>query len=156
MSIIRYQSPELSNWPPFDRLSTLREEMNRLFDTSFPGAGSGEATLFSGWSPALDVIQSNDAVTVNVELPGLKKEDIEISLEKGVLSISGERRHEEKLEEGENFRSERYFGRFHRSVAIPTEVEADKVKASYTDGVLTVTLPKAEEAKPKQIDVNVT
>lgn len=156
MSIIRYQSPELSSWSPFERLSTLREEMNRLFDSSFPGAGLGESTLFSGWSPALDVFQSNDAVTVRVELPGLRKEDIDISLEKGVLSISGERRHEEKVEEGESFRSERYFGRFHRSVAIPTEVEADKVKASYTDGLLTVTLPKAEEAKPKQIDVNVS
>ena len=156
MSIIRYQSPELGSWSPFDRLSTLREEMNRLFDSSFPGAGSGDTTLFSGWSPALDVFQSSDAVTVKVELPGLKKEDIEISLEKGVLSISGERRHEQKLEDGESFRSERYFGRFHRSVAIPTTVEGDKVKASYTDGVLTVTLPKAEEAKPKQIEVNVS
>lgn len=156
MSIIRYQSPEMSSWSPFERLSTLREEMNRLLDSSFPGAGRGEPTLFSGWSPALDVFQNNDAVAVKVELPGLRKEDIDISLEKGVLSISGERRHEERVEEGESFRSERYFGRFHRSVAIPTEVEADKVKASYTDGVLTVTLPKAEEAKPKQIDVSVS
>lgn len=153
MSLIRYQSPDLSNWSPFDRLSTLRDEMNRLFDTSFPGAGFGDTTLFSGWSPALDVMQTSDAVTVKVELPGMKKEDIEISLEKGVLSISGERRHEEKLEEGESFRSERYFGRFHRSVAIPTAVEVEKVKASYTDGILTVTLPKAEEARPKQIEV---
>jgi HSP20 family protein len=130
--------------------------MNRLFDSSFPGPGPGDTTLFSGWSPALDVFQDKDAVTVKVELPGLRKEDIEISLEKGVLSISGERRHEQKLDEGESFRSERYFGRFHRSVAIPTEVEADKVRASYTDGILTVTLPKAEEAKPKQIEVNIS
>jgi len=155
MSIIRYQTPELSTWSPFDRLTSLRDEMNRLFDLSLPGLTRDDG-LFSGWSPALDMHQDKDNVFVKVELPGMKKEEIEISLHDGMLSIVGERKHEEKSGEGESFRSERYFGRFHRSVTLPTAVDSMKVNATYKDGILTVTLPKAEEAKPKQIQVNVS
>ena len=155
MSIIRYQAPELAAWSPFDRLTSLRDEMNRLFDSSFPGF-TRDAGLFSGWSPALDVYQDKDHVFVKAELPGMKKEEIEISLHDGVVSIAGERKHEEESMKGESFRSERFFGRFHRSVSLPTAVDSAKVTASYTDGILTVTLPKAEEAKPKQIQVNVS
>jgi HSP20 family protein len=85
----------------------------------------------------------------------MKKEDIDVSLHDGSLSISGERKSEEKVDEGEVYRSERFFGRFQRTVALPAAVDAGKIKAQYQDGVLTVTLPKAEEAKPKQIDVQV-
>jgi HSP20 family protein len=155
MSIIRYQTPELSTWAPFDRLTSLRDEMNRLFDSSFPGF-TRDGGLLSGWSPVLDVYQDKDNVFVKAELPGMKKEEIEISLHEGVLSIAGERKHEEQSKEGETFRSERFFGRFHRSVSLPTAVDSAKVKASYKDGILTVTLPKAEEAKPKQITVSVS
>ena len=129
--------------------------MNRLFDGSFPGSRR-DGGLFSGWNPSLDVYQDKDNVFVKAELPGMKKEDIEISLEDGVLTIAGERKHEEEGKQGESFRSERFFGRFHRSVALPTPVVSSNVKASYKDGILTVTLPKAEEAKPKQIQVNVS
>src|SRR5215210_289716 len=108
MNLIRYQQPELTPWSPFDRLSTLRDEVNRLFDGSFPGVGR-DSGLFSGWSPALDVHQDKDNVFVQVELPGMKKEEIEISLQEGTLVISGERKHEEETSEGETFRSERYF-----------------------------------------------
>ena len=155
MSIIRYQPTALSPWTPFDRLTSLRDEMNRLFDLSLPGFTRDDG-LFSGWSPALDVHQDKDNVYMKVELPGMKKEEIEVSLHEGTLTISGERRHEEEKKEGETFRSERYFGRFQRSVTLPTAVDGGKVKASYKDGILNVTLPKAEEAKPKQIQVNVS
>jgi HSP20 family protein len=155
MSLIRYQAPELSTWSPFDRLSSLRDEMNRLFDTSFPSFGR-DAGLFSGWSPALDVYQDKDHVFVKAELPGMTKDEINISLQDDALVISGERKHEKESGEGDAFRSERYFGRFHRSVTLPTRVEGDKVKATYKDGILTVTLPKVEDAKPKQIQVNVS
>src|SRR5690349_21419575 len=77
MSLIRYQSPSLSNWPSFDRLTTLRDEMDRLFDLSFPSRDTG---LFSGWSPTLDVYDDKDSFVVSIELPGMKKEDIDISL----------------------------------------------------------------------------
>ncbi len=155
MNLIRYQHPTLASWGPFDRLSTLRDEVNRLFDGSFPGFGR-DSGLFSGWSPALDVHQDKDNVFVQVELPGMKKEEIDIRLQDGTLVISGERKHEEEGKDGETFRSERDFGRFHRSVTLPAAVDGATVKAAYKDGILTVTLPKAEEAKPKQIEVNVS
>jgi HSP20 family protein len=127
--------------------------VNRLFDLSGPSRDSG---LFSGWSPALDVLDDKDNLVVKVELPGLKKDEINLSLHDGVLTISGERKHEVEKKEGQSFRSERYFGKFQRGVTLPTAVDASKVNATYKDGVLTVELPKAEEAKPKQIAVSVS
>lgn len=153
MSLIRYQTPELANWTPLDRLASLRDEMNRLFDFSWPSRDSG---LFSGWSPAVDVYDDKDNFVVNCELPGMKKSEIEISLHDGVLTIGGERKQESERKEGETFRSERYFGKFQRSVTLPASVDGSKVKASYKDGLLSIELPKAEDAKPRHIEVNVS
>lgn len=153
MSLTRYQFPQPTSWTSFDRLASLRDEMDRLFDFAWPTRDSG---LFSGWSPALDVHDEKDNLVVQVELPGLKKDEIDISLHDGVLTVSGERKQEREQKEGESFRSERYFGKFQRSVTLPVAVNAQNVKATYKDGVLTVHLPKAEEAKPKQIAVNVS
>jgi HSP20 family protein len=153
MSIIRYQVPELSNWSSFDRLASLRDEFNRLFDWTAPSRDSG---LFSGWSPALDVYDGKDHLVVKVELPGMKKEEIEISLHDGTLTVAGERKVEHEEKDGQSFRSERYFGKFQRSLSLPTTVDPNNVKASYKDGILTVELAKAEEAKPKQIEVSVS
>jgi len=144
MNLIRYQKPDLV-WPTFGRLSSLRDELDSLFDSSL-----------TGWLPALDVHENKDNFTVRVELPGFKREDIQVSLQDGVLTISGERKEEKVSEETEVHRQERYYGKFSRALTLPTAVAADKVKATYKDGVLTITLPKAEEAKPKQIDVSVS
>jgi len=152
MNLIRYEDPELSTWTPFNRLATLRDEMDRLFGLTTPR----DFGLFNGWSPALDIYQDKDNVVVKVELPGMKKEEISISMHEGMLSISGERKLEEETKEGETYRRERFYGKFHRTMALPTTVNATKVTAAYKDGVLTVTLPKAEEAKPKQIEVTVS
>jgi len=152
MSLIRYQYPQLSQWPSFNRLSSLRTELDRLFDFTGTSRDSG---LFSGWTPALDVFDEKDNFVVSVELPGLKKEEINLSFQDGVLSISGERKQAVENKEGQTFRSERYFGKFQRSVTLPATVDAAKISASYKDGILSVTLPKAEEAKPKQIAVNI-
>lgn len=153
MSLIRYQFPSLPSWASLDRAASLRDELDRLFDFALPNRDSG---LFSGWTPALDVHDEKDKLVVKVELPGLKKEDINLSLHDGVLSVSGERKLENQRKEGEAFRSERYFGRFQRSVTLPVAVDAGKVVASYQDGILSVDLPKSEEAKPKQIEVSVS
>jgi len=154
MSLIRYQSPELSTWPALDRWADLRDEMNRLFDVPITGNLARQAQLFSGWTPALDVYQNNDNVIAVVELPGMRKEDIDISLHDGMLTIAGER--QSSSSEGENAeRTERFSGKFRRSITLPTRVDADKVSASYKDGILTVTLPKSEEAKPKKVEVTV-
>jgi HSP20 family protein len=153
MNLIRYQSPELAPWSAADRWGNLRDELNSFFELPFWSSFSRGGQLFTGWSPALDLYQSNDNVIAVVELPGMRKEDIEISLHDGTLTISGERKREgtggEKAE-----RTERYIGAFRRSVALPTRVDANKVSATYQDGILKVTLPKAEEAKPKQIQVS--
>lgn len=111
--------------------------------------------LLEGWFPAVDVYEDKDNLLVKAELPGLKKEDIQISLDNGNLTLSGERKQEEKRQDAEVYRSERWVGRFHRSVSLPCRVESEKIKATYSEGVLTVTLPKAEDAKPKQIPISV-
>jgi len=155
MSIIRWHRPELPTMrSAMDRLSSLRDEIDRAFAQPWIELAR-PAQFLKSWVPALDVYQNNDVVTVKAELPGLKKEDIEVTLHDGVLSLAGERKSESTQDQGETHRSERYFGKFQRSVTLPSPVKADKIQASYKDGILTVTLPKTEEAKPKQIQVSV-
>jgi HSP20 family protein len=144
----------LTAWPSFGQLSDLRNEIDRLFDSPLTEL-TRSSNLLSGWTPALDVYEDKENFTVKAELPGMKKEEIEVSLHDGSLSISGERKTETKHADAEVYRAERFFGRFQRTVTLPTAVAADKVKAAYKDGVLTITLPKTEEAKPKQIDVSI-
>ena len=152
MKLIHYQKPELG-WAGFGRLSSLRDELDRLFESPWAELAR-TSQLLSGWTPALDVYEEKDHYVVKAELPGMRKEDIEVSMDGERLSISGERKSETE-EEGETSKAERYFGRFQRTVTLPAAVAAEKVKAQYKDGILTVTLPKTEEAKPKQIDVSV-
>ena len=153
MTLTRWHRPELS-WTPFRQLSSLRDEIDRLFEAPLSSLTELSQPFSGGWIPAIDLYEDRDNYVVKMELPGMKKEEIDISLHNGVLSISGERKDEEKHEDAETYRSERFFGRFQRSVTLPAVVEGDKVNASYKDGILTVTLPKAEEAKPKQITIN--
>jgi HSP20 family protein len=142
-------------WPSFDRWANLRDEMSDLLALPVWTNFGRQTPLFSSWAPALDLYQNNDNVVVVVELPGMRKEEIEISLHDGTLTISGERT-TSSSSNGENAeRSERFSGKFRRSISLPTRVDSTKVSATYKDGILTVTLPKAEEAKPKQIKVNV-
>ena len=156
MSLIRYQTPSSVMWPSLNRWANLRDDLDTLLELPFFTGGNRQAQLFTGWTPALDLYQNNDNVVAIVELPGMRKEDIEISLQDGILTIGGERKSEESGN-GENAsRTERFTGKFRRSVTLPTRVDANKVNATYKDGLLTVTLPKAEEAKPKQIQVNVS
>jgi len=154
MNLLRWQRPELAAWQSFGGLSTLRNEIDRLFEAPLTELARTSHFL-SGSAPVVDIYEDKDNFVVKAELPGMKKEDIDVSLHDGSLSISGERKSEQKWEDAEVHRAERFFGRFQRTVALPSAVDAGKIKAQYKDGVLTVTLPKAEEAKPKQIDVQV-
>ena len=155
MRMLNLQKPEFSTWSHLDQLFNLRDEIHRLFD---PRLTDGQRTtdFFDGWTPAIDLYEDKENLFVKVELPGLKKEEIEVSVHDGTLSISGERKAATKDSSSQTFRSERFFGRFHRTVALPKPVAVDKIKAAYKDGILTVTLPKTEEAKPKQIEVSVS
>ena len=151
MSIIRYQTstPSLATFSPLARLSAFQQEVDRLFDRPTFADQSGHG----GWSPALDLYQDKDNFTVRAELPGMKKEDITLSLHDGLLTLSGERQHEKAHDEKSHLRNERLFGRFERTIALPMQVDGTRVQAAYEDGILTVTLPKAEAAKPRQIEI---
>lgn len=155
MTLTRWQTPKQTwSFSPFRPVTTLRDELDQIFNTAFGQVFGPADQTQSPWVPAVDLYQNKDSFTVKCELPGLKKEDINISLHDGSLTISGERKREEKKQEGEVYRTERYEGSFSRSLVLPSKVDAEKINATYKDGVLTVTLPKAEEAKPKQIHVN--
>jgi HSP20 family protein len=148
---------------PVRRIATLRNGMDSLFNLALSRLlesplgldSTGNNQLVEGWFPAVDIYDDKESVVVKAEVPGMKKEDIEISLHDGFLSFSGERKHETQHDSEENCRSERSLGRFQRSISLPCQVDAEKITATYTDGILTVTLPKAEEAKPKQIPITV-
>jgi HSP20 family protein len=154
-SLTRWQRPAVPAWTGFGRLNDLRDEIDRLFEAPLAQLAQS-SQVFSGWTPALDLYEDRDNYYAHLELPGMKKEDIDLSLHNDCLSISGERKTEKTVDSGEVYRAERFFGRFQRTVSLPTAVAAERVKAQYKDGVLTITLPKAEEAKPKQIDVKVS
>ena len=141
----------VSTWPTLGRLTDLRDEIDRFFES--PLARTSE---FIGWTPAFDVYEEKESYVVKAELPGMKREDINVSIQGGELIISGERKGETKEQGTEVFRAERYFGKFQRAVSLPTTISAKDVRADYKDGVLTVTLPKSEEAKPKQIEVKIS
>lgn len=145
---------QLPTWTGYGRLSTLRDEIDRLFQAPLDEL-TRASQLLSGWTPSLDVYQEKDNLVVKAELPGMKREDIEVSLHDGSLSISGERKAQEKYHDAEVYRAERFVGRFQRTVSLPVPVAPDKIKAQYKDGILTVTLPKTEESKPRQIAVSV-
>ena len=144
----------IERWEPFKEMMSLREAMNRLVEDSFIRPG-GWLAPFDGdaLGIAMDVIETKDAIIVKASVPGIKPEDIDVSVTGDVLTIKGETASEEKIEQGSYMRQERRFGKFERSLTLPTLVTADKADAKFEHGVLTLTLPKAEQAKPKSIKV---
>lgn len=156
MTLTRWMKPELAAGSPFWHLNTLGSEIDRLFEAPLAEISRGTQQFLGGWLPAVDLYENKDNVVVRAEMPGMKKEEIDINLHEGVLTISGERKQDETCKDAEVCRSERFLGRFQRTIALPASVQADKVSASYKDGILTVTLPKTEESKPRQIEVKVS
>lgn len=155
MSIIRRTDRDVARRSPFGQLNRLRDEIDRLFERPF-GLVPEEGELLAGWSPSVDVIDEKDSITVKAEIPGLKREDIDVSICENTLCISGERKEENEYKEGQSYRSERFFGAFQRNIPLPQAVDENQTNAEYKDGVLTVKLPKSEESKRKQIDVKVS
>ena len=140
----------LIRWEPAREMMTLREAMDHLFDDAF----TRPLTIRDGWSaPAIDMYQTDDEIVVKASLPGVKAEDVQINVSGEVLTIKGESKQtEEKNEKSWHMREQRW-GSFERSVALPTEVVSDKAKAEFENGILVITLPKAEEVKPKTISI---
>ncbi|MDD3581680.1 MAG: Hsp20/alpha crystallin family protein [Desulfobacca sp.] len=144
---------ELTEWRPFREVSRLRREMDRLWDDYFGPGRRGLKPLEAEWAPVVDISESADQVTVKAEIPGLEAKDIDISLSGDLLTIKGEKK-SEREEKDENYHLvERSYGSFSRSLRLPVGVEAEKIQASYKQGVLTITCPKKEEVKAKPIEV---
>ena len=144
MSIIR--------WDPFRDVVSLRDAMSRLFEESFIRPSAWAAPL-EGVGVAVDMMETKDDVIVKVAVPGIKPEDIDISVTGELLTVKGEFKAEQKTEGSNYIRQERRFGAFERTLSLPTQVVADRAKAEFENGVLTLTLPKAEDVKPKTIKV---
>lgn len=139
-------------YEPFRDLVSMRDDMDRLFETFF---GSEHADPDNYWRPAIDIEENNGNLMVKAEIPGMAKDDIKVSVQDDMLTISGEKTRENEHKDKTVHRIERCYGQFRRMIRLPAAVDADKVKATYKDGVLNVTLPKPESIKPKNIDVQI-
>jgi HSP20 family protein len=145
-------------WEPVRDLVGLQERMNRLFDESFRGVARGnedEWALGGSWAPAVDIYEKDGNLVLKAELPGIDPKGVEIRVENNVLTLRGERKLEEEVEKEGFHRVERTYGSFSRSFTLPNMIDTEKIKAEAKDGVLKLTLPKREEAKPKQIQIQV-
>lgn len=148
----------LVKWRPMRDLMSVQDEMNRMFDRFF-GREPWEDEEFMApakWYPMVDIKENKDEFTVLAELPGMKKDDIHITFTNGRLVLEGERKKEKEEKDANYHRVERAYGKFYRSFDLPTAVQGDKINAEFKDGILKISLPKAEEVKPKEIDVKVS
>jgi HSP20 family protein len=143
----------LSRFEPFRGVSSLQGQINRLFSEAFDRS-TDEANL-TAWAPAVDIYETEHELVVKADLPDVKPGDLDIRIENNMLTIRGERKFEKKVNEENYLRVERAYGSFSRSFALANTVNTEAIKADYQDGVLTLVIPKREEAKPKQIKVNV-
>jgi HSP20 family protein len=140
--------PAVVRWDPYRDITALRDEMNRLFTRSLGDTAGGSA-----WTPAMDIFDTQDAVVLKAELPGLTPDDIDIEIDDNVLTVKGERRFEDTVEEGRYYRLERAYGGFSRTVTLPQGVKSEEISADFDNGVLHVRIPKADEVKPRKIAV---
>jgi HSP20 family protein len=155
MSLVRWNPARDLSAFPSDVLS-MRKEINRMFDSFFHGDLSDTTSAFtSAWIPPVDIAERDKDFVVRMELPGVAKEDVSITMQESVLTVKGEKKQEKESKGSDYHRAERSYGSFQRSFTLPTGVRAEGIDASFSDGVLNIFLPKAEEARPKQIDVKV-
>src|SRR5213595_1544645 len=143
----------LARWEPFRGATSLQDHVNRLFNDDFERRG--EESSLTAWAPAVDIYETEHELVVKADLPEVDPKDLDIRVENNLLTIRGERKFEKKVNEENYLRVERSFGSFARSFTLANTVNTDAIKADYQNGVLTLTIPKREEAKPKQIEVSV-
>ena len=142
-------------WEPFRDLVTSQREFGRLFREAFsPMFGEAEVSTRS-WAPPVDIYETENDIVLKAELPGIDPKDVEVRVEDNTLYLKGERKYEKEVKEKNYHRVERSYGTFARSFSLPNSINADQVKAEYKDGMLTLTMPKREEAKPKTIKIDV-
>jgi HSP20 family protein len=133
---------------------TLQQRLNRLFEEAFLPQGAEPFSL-EGWSPSCDIYETENEIVVKAEIPGVKKEDVKLSMQDNVLTLSGERKFEEETKKENYVRVERGYGSFTRSFTLPPSVDVKTISAEFKDGLLEVKLPKLEQAKPKEVEINV-
>ena len=143
----------LMEWKPTSDLLDIRNEMNRTFDDFFGRRPSWIALRERAWSPNVDIAETDEEITVKAELPGMTKEDVNISITDNILTLKGEKKQEKEIKEENYHRVERSYGSFQRSFVLPMGIQSEKVKATFKNGVLNINIPKAEEVKPKQIEI---
>ena len=139
---------KLVRWDPFQELVAINNRLSRTL-----GDVPSTEDSFGSWAPPVDIFEKNDHLVIRAEIPGVKKDDMDVRIENGVLTLHGERKNETEVKEANAYRMERIYGTFTRSFSLPTTVDATKVAATYKDGVLEVTVPKAETAKPKKVNI---
>ncbi|HKV42631.1 MAG TPA: Hsp20/alpha crystallin family protein [Blastocatellia bacterium] len=138
-----------------DPFRLFGQRLNRLFEEPYLSPFLEENWALAGWTPVCDVFETDNEIVVKTELPGVKKEDVHITMENGLLAISGERKFEEETKRENYHRVERSYGEFYRSFSLPTTVDVNKINAEFKDGVLKIMLPRLEEAKRKSVDIKV-
>ena len=146
----------LVRWDPFRNVATLQDRINRMFDEAFLRSKElDEEVSLASWKPTVDIYDTDDALILKVELPGVDKEKVTVDVKDNLLTLKGERAIDKEIKEENYYRRERSFGSFYRSFTLPTTVNPEDIKATYKDGILTVEVPKTEEKKPKQITIDV-
>ena len=146
----------LVRWDPFRELEDVSDRLNQMFHRSAPARTNGKETMVvADWAPSVDVSETEGEYQIKAEIPDVKKEDVKVTLEDGVLTIQGERKQEKEMKGKRYHRVERSYGRFVRSFTLPDVIDEEKVKAEFKDGILNLALPKSEKAKPKAIEVKV-
>src|SRR6266436_3144689 len=143
----------LTQWEPFRRATTLQDQVNRLFNNVLER--TGEESSLTAWAPSVDIYETEHELVIKADLPEVDPKDLDIRVENNILTIRGERKFEKKVSEDKYLRVERAYGSFSRSFSLANTVNAEAIKADYQNGVLALTILKREEAKPKQIKVNV-
>ena len=144
----------LVTWDPYRELSSLPDRFNRIFGGALPRRERDEELSVGAWIPPVDIVEEKDRILMTAELPGFKESEIEIQMEGGVLTLRGERKSETEREGRTFHRMERSYGQFVRSFTLPNNVDRDRIKANFANGLLEIELPKREEAKPRQIKIS--
>ena len=141
----------LTRWDPLRDMLAIEDRMSRLFGDTFTRSSGTDGSVT--WFPLVDISEEEDRVVLRAEIPGVSKDDIDIRVEGGTITLRGEKKQEKQVDSENAHRVERFYGSFARSFVLPASIKADAIKASYRDGVLEVVLPKSEEAKPRKIEV---
>jgi HSP20 family protein len=145
----------LARWTPMGNVQSFQQEMNRMFNDYFRGGNAEEAASgVSTWTPPVDIHETDDALVIKAELPGISKDDVSIDVHQNTLTLRGQRKHEAEVKQGNYHRVERAYGTFQRSFVLPTMIDQEKVRATFKDGVLELHLPKSEAAKPRRIAIH--